>query len=73
MKNDLSKTDPVGISQTVPPSRWVIVNDGSTDATPSIVSGYVAKYDWIELLNLSPHRDRSFAAKVYAFNAGLRE
>jgi glycosyltransferase involved in cell wall biosynthesis len=59
------------ISQTVPPSRWVIVNDGSTDATPSIVSGYVAKYDWIELLNLSPHRDRSFAAKVYAFNAGF--
>src|ERR1700730_18733050 len=25
----------------------------------------------MELLNLSPHRDRSFAAKVHAFNAGF--
>jgi glycosyltransferase involved in cell wall biosynthesis len=59
------------ISQTVLPSKWVIVNDGSTDDTASIVSPYLAKYDWMELLNLSPHRDRSFAAKVHAFNAGL--
>ncbi len=51
-------------SQTVPPTKWVIVNDGSTDATASIVSRYLGKYDWMELLNLSPHRDRSFAAKV---------
>jgi glycosyltransferase involved in cell wall biosynthesis len=58
-------------SQTVPPTKWVIVNDGSTDATASIVSRYLGKYEWMELLNLSPHRDRSFAAKVHAFNAGL--
>ncbi len=58
-------------SQTVPPTKWVIVNDGSTDATASIVSRYLGKYDWMELLNLSPHRDRSFAAKVHAFNAGF--
>ena len=29
------------------------------------------KYEWIELLNLSSHRDRNFAAKVSAVNAGL--
>jgi glycosyltransferase involved in cell wall biosynthesis len=58
-------------SQTVPPTKWVIVNDGSTDATASIVSRYLGKYEWMELLNLSPHRDRSFAAKVHAFNAGF--
>ena len=57
--------------QTVLPSKWVIVNDGSTDATAAIVSAYAAKHDWIELLNLPVHRDRSFAAKVYAFNAGF--
>jgi len=56
--------------QTVLPAKWVIVNDGSTDATQSIVSQYLAKHGWMELLNLSPHRDRSFAAKVHAFNAG---
>jgi len=59
------------ISQTVLPTRWIIVNDGSTDATVDVVSRYLAEYDWIELVNLSPHRDRSFAAKVHAFNAGL--
>ena len=59
------------IQQTVLPEKWVIVNDGSTDATASIVSRYVEKYDWMELLNLSPRRDRSFAAKVHAFNAGF--
>jgi glycosyltransferase involved in cell wall biosynthesis len=58
-------------SQTVSPTKWVIVNDGSTDATESIVSSYLGKYPWMELLNLSPHRDRSFAAKVHAFDAGL--
>jgi len=59
------------IAQTVLPSKWVIVNDGSTDSTASIVSRYAANYEWIELVNLPAHRDRSFAAKVHAFNAGF--
>jgi glycosyltransferase involved in cell wall biosynthesis len=58
------------IAQTVPPAKWVIVNDGSTDATATIVEPYLGKYPWIELLNLPVHRDRSFAGKVHAFNAG---
>jgi poly-beta-1,6-N-acetyl-D-glucosamine synthase len=59
------------IAQTALPIKWVIVNDGSTDATASIVERYLAKRDWIELVNLPAHRDRTFAAKVYAFNAGF--
>jgi glycosyltransferase involved in cell wall biosynthesis len=59
------------IAQTALPIKWVIVNDGSTDATASIVEPYLAKHDWIELVNLPAHRDRTFAAKVYAFNAGF--
>lgn len=59
------------ISQKLKPAKWVIVNDGSTDATASIVSKYLQEYEWIELLNLSSPRDRSFAAKVSAVNAGL--
>lgn len=58
-------------NQTFLPLKWVIVNDGSTDATANIVSTNLAKYEWIELLNLPSHRDRSFAAKVFAVNAGL--
>jgi biofilm PGA synthesis N-glycosyltransferase PgaC len=56
--------------QTFPPVKWVIVNDGSTDNTASIVEQYTARYDWIELVNLSGRKERHFAGKVYAFNAG---
>jgi glycosyltransferase involved in cell wall biosynthesis len=59
------------VEQTVLPKKWVIVNDGSTDATAAIVSRYLTKHPWLELVDLSPHRDRSFAAKVHAFNAGF--
>jgi glycosyltransferase involved in cell wall biosynthesis len=67
----IQKTIESVIAQTSLPLRWVIVNDGSTDATASIVGRYLAKYEWIELLNLPVHRDRSFAGKVHAFNSGL--
>ena len=35
------------------------------------MSRYAANHPWIELVNLPAHRDRSFAGKVHAFNAGL--
>jgi len=57
--------------QTVPPVKWVIVNDGSTDATGSIAARYAANHHWIEVVNLPAHRNRSFAGKVHAFNAGF--
>jgi poly-beta-1,6-N-acetyl-D-glucosamine synthase len=58
------------VAQTAPPVRWVIVSDGSTDATDEIVSKYVAKHDWIELIRMPERQDRNFAGKVHAFNAG---
>jgi glycosyltransferase involved in cell wall biosynthesis len=58
------------IKQTQLPLRWVIVNDGSTDETAAIVRPYCAKYPWIELVDLPPRRERTFAAKVHSFNAG---
>lgn len=58
------------LKQTVLPVKWVIVNDGSTDATSSIVRPYLADHRWIELVDLPVRRERNFAAKVYAFNAG---
>jgi glycosyltransferase involved in cell wall biosynthesis len=56
--------------QTFLPLKWVIVNDGSTDGTASRIGPYLAKYDWIELVSLPVRRERNFAAKVHAFNAG---
>lgn len=58
------------ISQTILPKRWVIVSDGSTDGTDRIVEKYLANRPWLELVRLPEHRDRNFAAKVAAFNAG---
>src|SRR5258708_3406139 len=51
------------IKQTALPSKWVIVNDGSTDDTSNIVGRYAARYQWMELVNLPAHQGRSFAAK----------
>ncbi len=56
--------------QTVPPLKWVIVSDGSTDGTDEIVRRYAADYPWIELLRMPERRERHFAGKVHAFNAG---
>jgi Glycosyl transferase family 2 len=59
------------VAQTILPLKWVIVNDGSTDATGEIVAKYAAQYSWIELVNRPVRKERHFAAKVQAFNAGL--
>ena len=58
------------VNQTIIPTRWVVVNDGSTDATARIVGRYAARHDWIRVVDMPEHRDRSFAAKVHCFNAG---
>jgi glycosyltransferase involved in cell wall biosynthesis len=54
------------------PLRWIIVSDGSTDGTDEIVLGYAADYPWIELLRMPERRERHFAGKVLAFNAGYK-
>ena len=61
------------ISQTIQPSWWVIVSDGSTDRTDQIVKRFANEYKWIELLRMPEHRDRSFAAKAVCFNAGYEQ
>jgi len=69
----IEKTIESMIFQTVPPLKWVIVNDASTDKTSEIVSRYLAQFPWIELVQMPQRRDRSFAAKVQAFNAGYEK
>jgi glycosyltransferase involved in cell wall biosynthesis len=69
----IEKTLESVIRQTVLPLRWVIVNDGSTDDTAVLVSPYLADYPWIRLVNRPLRKERHFAAKVWAFNAGWEE
>lgn len=61
------------VAQTVRPIKWVVVSDGSTDGTDDIVNKYVAEHPWIELVRMPERRERHFAGKVHAFNAGSVE
>jgi glycosyltransferase involved in cell wall biosynthesis len=58
------------IAQTMPPTKWIIVSDGSTDGTDDIVKKYLPNYPWIELIRTPERKERHFAGKVMAFNAG---
>ena len=61
------------VAQTLKPIRWVIVSDGSTDGTDEIVLKYASEHDWIRLVRLPERKERHFAAKVKAFEAGYAE
>lgn len=58
------------ITQTVLPKKWVIISDGSTDRTDEMVLQYASEHEWIEFIRLPVRKERNFAAKVHAFNAG---
>jgi len=58
------------VNQTVLPMKWVIVSDGSTDGTDEIVNRYAALHNWIELVRLPERKERHFAGKVGAIDAG---
>jgi glycosyltransferase involved in cell wall biosynthesis len=58
------------VAQTARPLKWVIVSDGSTDGTDDIVQRYISDCPWIELVRMPERRERHFAGKVHAFNAG---
>ncbi len=46
------------VEQTVQPIIWVIIDDGSTDNTPTIIAQYSEKYQWIYHLRLNETKKR---------------
>ena len=58
-------------SQTVPPSRWVVVSDGSTDGTDAIVLEWAERNPFIEFVRVEKSAKHSFAAKVHALRRGF--
>ena len=67
----IQKTLASMVTQTIPPERWVIVDDGSMDNTAEIVESYAKRYSWIELVRRQQRPDRNFASKARAVDAGL--
>ncbi len=61
------------LAQTIRPIEWVIVNDGSTDRTGSIIDEYAARHSWIRPVH---RQNRGFrkagGGVVEAFNEGYR-
>jgi biofilm PGA synthesis N-glycosyltransferase PgaC len=61
------------LAQTIRPVEWIIVNDGSTDGTASIIDQYAAQHPWIRPVHRANRGFRQAGAGVVeAFNDGLR-
>ena len=59
-------------AQTVPPVCWIIVDNGSTDSTPTVIAGLERRFSWVRSRSI-PGSDRALpgAPVVRAFHAGL--
>lgn len=59
--------------QTVRPTEWIIVNDGSTDKTGRIIDQYAAEYSWIRPVHRANRGFRKAGGGVIdAFHEGFR-
>ncbi len=68
----VEKTLRAMIRQTVKPSRWVIVDDGSQDGTPQILQCHAKDCSWIHVVTLPRKTARQPGAPVIrAFHAGF--
>jgi glycosyltransferase involved in cell wall biosynthesis len=70
----LRRTAEAMLAQTHRPTRWVIVDDGSTDESFEIAASYAAAHDWIVAIRSGRERRRARGGPIVeAFNRGLRE
>jgi exopolysaccharide biosynthesis WecB/TagA/CpsF family protein len=59
-------------SQSVPPALWVVVDDGSTDETPSILEEYARRLPYLRVVRRADRGSRQVGPGVIeAFYAGL--
>ncbi|MFW5886944.1 MAG: glycosyltransferase family 2 protein, partial [Bacteroidota bacterium] len=59
------------INQTIKPLEWIIVNDGSTDKTPTIIQKYSKDHNWIKTINREKGQHEPGTGVVKAFYNGL--
>lgn len=59
------------IGQSIQPTKWVIVDDGSTDETPQILAEYAKKHEWIKIVTRTDRGHRAVGPGVIdAFYSG---
>lgn len=60
------------LAQTLLPTRWIVVDDGSSDQSPKILAEYSLRAPWIEVVSRADRGGRSVGPGVIeAFYAGL--
>ena len=61
------------VVQSLTPTKWVIVDDGSTDETPAILAEYAARYQWISIVTRADRGHRAVGPGVVdAFYSGYQ-
>jgi len=59
------------LAQSIRPAKWLIVDDGSTDATPAILADYAKRHHWIEIVTRTDRGHRAVGPGVVeAFYTG---
>ena len=59
------------VAQSITPALWVIVDDGSSDATPAILAEYASRHAWIRIVTRKDRGHRAVGPGVIdAFYAG---
>jgi len=60
-------------AQSIVPSRWLIVDDGSSDRTPAILADLAKRFDWVRVLPLGELGGSNRCSRVMrAFLTGYR-
>src|SRR5882672_9848467 len=61
------------VAQSLRPTKWVIVDDGSTDETPAILAEYASRYEWMSIITRADRGHRAVGPGVVdAFYSGYQ-
>ena len=52
------------VNQTVRPTQWILVDDGSTDETPEILEEYAERFPWIRVIRREDRGERKVGPGV---------